>query len=92
MAGGHMRAKANKADRECGMRGHEEKQMVDPIAARALTGQKGDGSAVWCIVLAPPCPFFWLSKYNCWTASAPQRVSREEEWERMEPTLKKRTS
>jgi hypothetical protein len=31
MAGGHMRAKANKADRECGMRGHEEKQMVDPI-------------------------------------------------------------
>jgi hypothetical protein len=26
-----MRAKANKADRECGMRGHEEKQMVDPI-------------------------------------------------------------
>jgi hypothetical protein len=26
-----MRAKANKADRECGMRGHEEKQMVDLI-------------------------------------------------------------
>jgi hypothetical protein len=78
-----MRAKADKADGECGISWRKEKQMVDPIG-QGFDREEGG----WCIVLAPHCPFFWFSKYN-WTAFAPWPVSREEEWGRMVPSLKK---